>query len=102
MDLPGRTGNLYKGDCGKLLTGIADSQQPMNERMCVDQPGAQDWGCFGATGVSGELFPPRYIQYDIAVENELARSRFKTVFSVNLFPIILVIIIMFLLFKFLR
>lgn len=106
MDLPGRTNNMYKGRQGETLRGIAESQEPMPESftMCRDQPAAQDGGCFGATGFHGDLIPPRFIQYDLRVEELLRMSpgapRVKS--DWDWFQWVLIIMILVVLFKLLR
>jgi len=112
MDLPGRKGNLYDGCQGPTLTGIAESQIPNwlstnDYASCKDQPSAEDWGCFGQGVPEGrELVPPRFIQYDLKVEETLRelgpRRDLDDRPGFDLLPLILLAIVLWALYRFLR
>jgi len=76
-DVPGRVGNLPKDSLNGTLSGISQvpTYYPQDFRMCKNQPSAEDFGCTPSTLDEEDLVPPRRIQYDIAVENQLNMNR---------------------------
>jgi hypothetical protein len=91
-DVPGRIGNLYKGELGSTVSGISESLVvPTNSMdVCMSQPAAEDYGCFNTAELDKELIPARRIQYDIAVENELNRAKTQR----RQFPWILILLLL--------
>lgn len=76
-DVPGRMGNLPKDSINGTLSGISEipTMSPADFSWCKNQPSAEDFGCTNTTLDKEDLIPPRRIQYDIAVENQLNKVR---------------------------
>ena len=76
-DVPGRIGNLPKDSINGTLSGISESPTmiPADFSWCKNQPSAEDFGCTNTKLDKEDLIPPRRIQYDIAVENQLNKVR---------------------------
>ena len=75
-DLPGRIGNLPKDSINGTLSGISNvpTVYERSFEWCKNQPVAEDFGCAYSSMDKEDLIPARYIQYDIAVENQLKRK----------------------------
>jgi len=94
-DVPGRFGNLPKDSINGTLSGISEvpTGYPSDFQMCKGQPSAEDFGCTFTTMDKEDLIPPRRIQYDIPVENQLNKIRmFKGTNPIWILVIIVVIL----------
>jgi hypothetical protein len=92
-DVPGRVGNPYKDSLGSTVSGISEtpSNVPVVNAICRTQPAAEDFGCSNSAGLNvKDLIPPRRIQYDIAVENQLYP---KKKFEFPLFILLIVLLV---------